>query len=512
MQDLTDIIRTSQDLLLITAQDNQKLTLLDPKTLAPLEQYVDDSYPIKFTLEISNKFGHILSFQATNQILNIWNLNNKRLLYRIRVPEKLTSTCLTNSELFFIGGGIQGNIYVWHTLTGSLLRKFKGSQKKINKILVSPDDGTLIVGGEDGIINVFKLNEVFCQNNLLFRDTNKASGSEIRPSQQLLGHTDKLSDMQLGNCNSRLYSVSKDKTLIIWDFIKGGKLTQISCESEIKCLAVHYSEQYVYLGCANSKIYQVRVSEQDNYKTLLVQDPIFAGSQSNGNQQQLNKWKQKVFDGHKAEVECLQILQENNQLISASKDGQLLFWNFEGQIVKKFSQYTTPITNIKLFSRPLEYSSIKSQTTHTTVKRNVSFKPFQKFEKSYYQMVQQQKIESNENDQQNQQQKQQELQKLDLDKFIKANGITKKIKKQKQTNKNEVMSKFINTFRKMMNQGQSGSGGLGQLNKENQDQQLSLQDIEQLIKENQALKLKNHQLFSNQFKNTRKIVNNASLK
>ena len=54
-------------------------------------------------------------------------MNNKRLLYRIRVPEKLTATTLTTSELYFIGGGLQGNIYIWHTLTGSMIRKFKGS-------------------------------------------------------------------------------------------------------------------------------------------------------------------------------------------------------------------------------------------------------------------------------------------------------------------------------------------------------------------------------------------------
>lgn len=50
MENLSELIRTSQELLLISAQDNQKISLLDPKTLAPIEIFQDDTAPSKHTL------------------------------------------------------------------------------------------------------------------------------------------------------------------------------------------------------------------------------------------------------------------------------------------------------------------------------------------------------------------------------------------------------------------------------------------------------------------------------
>lgn len=46
--------------------------------------------------------------------------------------------------------------------------------------MFSANDGFIIAGGEDGIINVYKTVEVFSQNNELFKDQNR-SMVELRP-------------------------------------------------------------------------------------------------------------------------------------------------------------------------------------------------------------------------------------------------------------------------------------------------------------------------------------------
>lgn len=72
---------------------------------------------------------------------------------------------------------------------------------------------------------------------------------------------------------------------------------------------------------------------------------------------------------------------EQNLLISSSKDGQILFWNMDGLVQKKYSQFNTSITNLKIISRPREFQAQSSTSASNKFKRVINFKPFSKFER-----------------------------------------------------------------------------------------------------------------------------------
>lgn len=67
---------------------------------------------------------------------------------------------------------------------------------------------------------------------------------------------------------------------------------------------------------------------------------------------------------------------EENFLISGAKNGQILFWNDAGTIIKKMSLFKTAISNLIIITRPPELK-LKKSLIH--IKKQISFKSFKRF-------------------------------------------------------------------------------------------------------------------------------------
>ena len=72
----------------------------------------------------------------------------------------------------------------------------------------------------------------------------------------------------------------------------------------------------------------------------------------------------------------LSFFKDDELLISGSADGQILFWNVEGNIVKSLNLFTSNIANLCLFRRPAEYQ--KEDTIFGKKKKQIEFKAFKK--------------------------------------------------------------------------------------------------------------------------------------
>lgn len=66
--------------------------------------------------------------------------------------EKITATCVSHSELYFAAAAASGFVYLWETLSGELVRKYKPHEKTVNCISFSFDDGLLITAADDSIV------------------------------------------------------------------------------------------------------------------------------------------------------------------------------------------------------------------------------------------------------------------------------------------------------------------------------------------------------------------------
>lgn len=150
---MDEVIKPSSEVIVVSMEDNHTVTMVDPKTRGILESYSDESSVMsRGTVCVAAKTGHIIGFQSQKTILNIWNFNTKKVFLRVSCSEKITATCVSHSELYFAAASSSGFVYIWETLSGELIRKYKPHAKKVNCISFSYDDGLLITAADDGIV------------------------------------------------------------------------------------------------------------------------------------------------------------------------------------------------------------------------------------------------------------------------------------------------------------------------------------------------------------------------
>lgn len=152
---------------------------------------------------------------------------------------------------------------------------------------------------------------------------------------------------------------------------KGSRLGQFSVESEITCIAVDSGEEHVLVGCKNSMIYKIRVNENCAYKIDI--DEVT----DSPNLERSRTGKSVTFKGHTAEITGVALYEEAKQVVSSSSDGLLVFWDFEGNIVKTLNLFNKAIINLCVFRRPRELDQ-KNQLNQA--KRLISFKAFHRYE------------------------------------------------------------------------------------------------------------------------------------
>lgn len=171
---MEEVIKASNEVIVISAEDTQAITVIDPKTRGVLEQYSDDgnSWVSRGTLCVAPRTGHILGFQNQKTILNLWNMNAKKVQLRISCSEKITATAVSHSELYFAAGSISGFVYVWDTLSGDLIKKYRPHQKKVTAVQFAHDDGLIITAAEDGIVQIYLLSTLLAAESKLRGDLN----------------------------------------------------------------------------------------------------------------------------------------------------------------------------------------------------------------------------------------------------------------------------------------------------------------------------------------------------
>jgi len=372
-------IKLSNDILMASEEDSSEFFLIDPKTCGVLDTYSADGKIAAKKAVVSERFGHILVHLRDKTILEFYNTGSLKPYIRCSLPEILTSFRLSNDNYLFYGGGASGMMYIWDTMNGEQLRKFKAHSKTVTKIVVSEDGGLIVTAGADLVINVWLFSQIF-QNEADWRyeiNANTQELSNFRPIYTLIRHMGVITDLALSPKSiSKLVSTSVDKACIFWDCYKGTMIKDIRCESEINCLHYDYFGDRVYLGCKNSKIYLYFLNEKANDLKL------DAMGQSDKVPKKFDIRKQSrektEFVGHEGEVHSLVYYAELKLLISGGGDGKIIFWNLEGSIVKQMALFKKAVGNLIIFERPKEYDSTFASAQK--IKKFVEFKAFRKHE------------------------------------------------------------------------------------------------------------------------------------
>jgi len=183
-----------------------------------------------------------------------------------------------------VTGSWDETLRIWDVQEGTLLGKpFQGHQGSVYSVAVSPDDRRVASGGQDGTIIIWDVEN----KQIVFR---------------LVKHTRDVNCVCFSPDGKRLASGSNDGTALIWDTESRTVLTLVQEGFWNWVLSVAFSPDGLKLALGTSSG-SIRVCRTDNAELLLK------------------------FKAHKSDVCGIVWSPHGQQLISASFDETVKFWN-----------------------------------------------------------------------------------------------------------------------------------------------------------------------------------------
>ncbi|KAJ3107018.1 WD repeat-containing protein 18 [Phlyctochytrium planicorne] len=251
------------------------------------------------------------------------------------LPEKLGSMTLSNNGRYVVGAGISGRFYIWEVISGRLIGMSDSHFKPVRVVRFSKDDKGFITGGDDATVRVWKLSS--------FLETQQNPEPYCIFSGHTLPVTDASFEIQTF-FNSKLFSVSLDKSLKIWDIASRSLLVTVLFPHPITSLALDPNLSHALAGCDNGSIHLANL-----YKTGEVPRPFLEGEML-----PIDDDPQMVFKGHKGSITSLALSFDAKMLVSGSEDGSSCTWDIQSrQLLKKFvSKHGGPVTNVDIIFKP----------------------------------------------------------------------------------------------------------------------------------------------------------------
>ncbi|KAK6462577.1 Pre-rRNA-processing protein IPI3 [Scheffersomyces coipomensis] len=335
-------------------------------------------------------------------IINVYSWGKDGVDQRIPIPEALT--CLTiinqpttfqfhqqfqqyhqhqqsNSKLpsfkipwLLAGGSKSGKLYIWELSSGNLLCVKDAHYQTITSIKFSKCGTYLITASEDSRCMIWRTLDLI---SIYYNDVDHMRS--IKPYYAISDNTLAINDIEItsnGLSNDlKLYTVSKDTTLRIYDITSKQLLTTFILPYSIETLVLDPANRAVYVGLSNGLIRSVPLynlnpktsileSVGGNSKIITVDnDPNFKTSFIH-HQQRTSSLNQNKSILHKSNHEDdankpiyitkLSISLDGTNIISGDSLGRVFASDIvTKQVIKSFTPCNSPISYIHVNSSPL---------------------------------------------------------------------------------------------------------------------------------------------------------------
>ena len=231
------------------------------------------------------------------------------------------------NDIFFTRDGKQlisasndKTIRVWDIQTGKTVRMLRGqigagNEGQIYAAALSGDNQWLAVGGWMGPSQHYKLEEV-CIIRLIHFPTGQIK-------QLLKGHDNIINSLNFSSDNTRLISVSSDKTARIWDITSGSTLHTLQGHTE-RIIASAFSPDN-----------QLAVTGSDDHTLKLWQ--VTDGS------------LQATLEGHSDKVKSVAFTPDGHYILSGSDDKTIRLWNGKtGDFIKVMARQNLTVVSLSV--------------------------------------------------------------------------------------------------------------------------------------------------------------------
>ena len=272
------------------------------------------------------------------------------LHWKTRLPEGQFTAGLRVSRCgnYIVGGASSGNLYVWSSLGGNLLKVVKGHYRPV-RCIVWTDRDQLATAGDDGMVHIFSLTDLVEK-----KETN------VTPIRTWSQH--QLPVKSLGYVRGgRLVSSGADSTLVIMEISSQAVIASIQQPKPSECIYVHHQRIFVGLNDGTISLvdldeFSIHQTEQLGAKTVRSgEDPI---SQVFGDTTtETSKRYMVELRGHRKAVTAIAVVDED-RLCSGDASGAVRLWDLDSRscvrVIEPAGKAVTPISSIEPIMLTLE--------------------------------------------------------------------------------------------------------------------------------------------------------------
>lgn len=284
------------------------------------------------------------------------------LRWKCRLPEASLTAGLVVSPNghCVVGGSATGNIYIWNSLGGALLRSFKAHYRGVSVLTWSDNGNMLLTGGADGMVHVFAIADIMEQ------PTN--SQQRIQPIRTCSHH--KLRVTSVSSCGGgRLASAGEDGQVVLYEMFSDTILAAIQLSEPVSAMTERH--RVLYCGCKSGKIVMIALDEYAMYKAKEAGATVVVNSITTSHVQQVfgtntksNTPYQYELVGHNRSVTALAVVTDDNDdelLVSGDELGVLRVWNvYSHTCVRQIQPWAIPGTTntVKTVKHPITSISV----------------------------------------------------------------------------------------------------------------------------------------------------------
>jgi len=285
----------------------------------------------------SGKSGRQLISADMGGMVRRWDPDAGKELDAFRAHDRTSFGLAMHPGGSLLGTGAKGGeVRLWD-LSLSLPPPPEGHGDHVSNVVFSPDGKTLASSGRDRMIRLW----------------DRRSGKQVR---QLKGHTDAVRGLAFGpgertriigdgareKRSTWLASVSSDRTLRIWDTVRGTQARLVQSSGGMDCVVFHPSgsrvaavgnDRYVRIWDLSS-LGQPRVlGGHTEVVNCVAFSPDGQTLASAGYDKTIRIWRTasgqpvRTLEGHAAEIKAVALSPSGETLASADRDGEIRMWN-----------------------------------------------------------------------------------------------------------------------------------------------------------------------------------------
>ena len=233
---------------------------------------------------------YIVSGSADNTLI-MWDFQKKKKeATLIHHTNSVFCLAITRDNRFIVSGSGDNTLVLWDIKKKTKIGAFTGHSSRVSSLVITMDNGFIVSGSADTTIRLWNL-------------------QQKRFDIALQGHTLAVSSLAVTSDNLHIVSGSFDWTIKIWSILRKVEMLTIKGNaSSVNCIAINSGCRYLVYGLGNQ--------HEKDHKLRIWN--LMEGRQ------------ETVLTDHRDTVFSVALTNDNQYIISGSKDNTIRIWTIPG--------------------------------------------------------------------------------------------------------------------------------------------------------------------------------------